>query len=148
VQYPSLDDWSLNKDLVRSSPCFYGQPRYDCIAWQVTDTKIAFGRLLSTFTTVYEGRTAHLALVAPYNGRGDAGARVKDRDFNFIRVRRARWSESCVIPLTSIVRGACLPHAWDTTSKESAEFLLNDRIDTDWWLRSRNLLATDGLDLG
>ncbi|KAH6873590.1 hypothetical protein BKA70DRAFT_1379131 [Coprinopsis sp. MPI-PUGE-AT-0042] len=131
VQYASLDDWSLNRDLIRASPRFYNQERYDCLAWQVTDTKITFGQLLSAFAVEY-----------------GVGTRTKDKDFKFVWVCRRPWADSLVIPIDSIVRGACLPRAWDSTSTHEDEHILNDCIDTDWWLRSKNLLGSNpGLEL-
>ncbi|KAH6902842.1 hypothetical protein BKA70DRAFT_1111973 [Coprinopsis sp. MPI-PUGE-AT-0042] len=142
AHFSSHDDWTANRDLIRASPSFWDQLRYDHLAWQTTNTTIAFGRLLSAFTIEYGGETAYLALVLPYDYRPLRTTRTKDEDFDFLRVRRRLLKESMVISIESIIRGACLPEAWDCEYGD--EYILNDCIDTDWWLRSKALKGRGG----
>ncbi|KAH6883656.1 hypothetical protein BKA70DRAFT_1378000 [Coprinopsis sp. MPI-PUGE-AT-0042] len=142
--FPNLNDWTLSTDFIRASPLFHNRERYDCLAWQATASTFAFGQLLSAFSIEFAGKTAFLALVIPYDHRGqDRASRSRDSEFNFIRVRRRPWKDSMVISLDSIIRGACIPQAWDCDAMD--EYIVNDCIDTDWWLRLRRAGGEKGL---
>ncbi|KAG1908652.1 uncharacterized protein F5891DRAFT_1124360 [Suillus fuscotomentosus] len=90
VNYESMVDWCLHRDLLRCSPKFYGSPRFNCvISCSIGDTDLA------------------LALIHPYDV-GIGVRRRQDVDLGLWRVRAKPRSSSEIISVRSIIRGAAL----------------------------------------
>lgn len=130
-----------SRDLVRVNPSFFGRERYDSVMYQATESTASLGRVLSFFSITVEGSTHQLALIIPYdrNPWPDAATRQKDKDLGFLRVSRRSLKDSEVISADSIIRSCVLVRAWDSDYPD--DHILNDCVDTDWWLRAMKLRA-------
>lgn len=131
VNYESIVDWRTATDYLRCSPSFHNFPRYDCVILQ-TQAGVIFGRLLMLFTCVVDGQTHPVALVHPYDAL--VGQRsLKDKHFQFWRVRQRPRISSEFFSVHSIIRGAAL--AEDHSIQ--GDYLVIDTIDTDMFLRMK-----------
>ncbi|KAG2155790.1 uncharacterized protein EDB93DRAFT_1262085 [Suillus bovinus] len=131
VNYESIVDWRTATDYLRCSPSFHNFPRYDCVILQ-TQAGVIFGRLLMLFTCVVDGQTHPVALVHPYDAL--VGQRsLKDKHFQFWRIRQRPRISSKFFSVHSIIRGAAL--AEDHIIQ--GDYLVIDTIDTDMFLRMK-----------
>lgn len=76
-----------------------------------------------------------MALVQPMDKGVGGRPRIVDQDLGLHRLKMAYRSQSRFIPLRSIVRGALLCQ----DSQHADEFVVVDTVDTDMFLRIRNL---------
>lgn len=107
--------------------------------YQVTDSTASLGRVVSFFSITVEKRIHEMALIIPYdhNPRPDAATRTKDKDLGFLRVSCRPLQDSIVISADSIIHSCVLVRAWDSDYPD--DHILNDCVDTDWWLRAMKL---------
>ncbi|CDO71089.1 hypothetical protein BN946_scf184844.g93 [Trametes cinnabarina] len=80
INYESLADWREETDLLRCSPNFFNQPRYDCVLLHATPS--FFARLILVFTCKVGDRIEPLALVQPFDR---LEASTEDLDLGFFR---------------------------------------------------------------
>ncbi|KAG1856191.1 hypothetical protein C8R48DRAFT_749169 [Suillus tomentosus] len=66
VNYESMVDWCLHRDLLRCSPKFYGSLRFDCVIMKTTD-KPFFTHLMYLFGCSIGDTDLALALIHPYD---------------------------------------------------------------------------------
>ncbi|KAI0741275.1 hypothetical protein C8Q80DRAFT_1259743 [Daedaleopsis nitida] len=135
VNYESTVDWTTQTDLLRSNPNFFKAPRYDAVLIRTAEGHI-FGRILMLFTCDIGGTIYPIALVHPYDA--SVGNRSKkDRDLGFYRLRARTRSRAEFFSIHSIVRGALLVPDFG----KEGDFLVDDLIDTDMFLRMKKLAA-------
>lgn len=128
-------DWRQATDLLRCSPKFFGEERYDCVMIQLTGSKIIFGRLVFLFEWTGYGQTYPLALIHPFDV--DIGAfRNTDRHLGFYRVKVKPRKKSEVFSVHSIIRGAVAVR----DSQRDDEFIIMDTLDADMYLRLQGTL--------
>ncbi|EIW75653.1 hypothetical protein CONPUDRAFT_65680 [Coniophora puteana RWD-64-598 SS2] len=146
INYESVETWKMCTDLLRCTPSFYDKPRYDCAIVHLDADPDAFGivRLIFPFKFTIPELGANCTpfqavLVQPYTGVVDSekGPRTRrtDTDLGFLRVKAQPRSEAFVIPADSIIRGALLFPDF----RRPDEFLVNDYIDGDMFLRMKDL---------
>ncbi|EIW77891.1 hypothetical protein CONPUDRAFT_157070 [Coniophora puteana RWD-64-598 SS2] len=146
VNYESVETWKMCTDLLRCTPSFYDKPRYDCAIVHLDADPDVFGivRLVFPFKFTIPELGAncspfHAVLVQPYTGvvDSDKGSRTRrtDTELGFLRVKAQPRSEAIVIPVASIIRGALLFPDF----RRPDEFLVNDYIDGDMFLRMKDL---------
>ena len=93
-----------------------------------------FARLLFVFKCTFDSATYPFALVAPLDA--PIGRLLKkDKDLGLYRVRGRRAKDSVFIPATSIIRGALLIPDPCTYG----DYFVMDLIDSDWFLRCREI---------
>ncbi|KAG1731406.1 hypothetical protein EDB19DRAFT_2008263 [Suillus lakei] len=138
VNFESIVDWRTTTDYLRCSPSFHNFPRYDCVILQ-TQAGVIFGRLLMLFTCVVDGQTHPVALVHPYDA--PVGQRsLKDKHFQFWRVRQRPRISSEFFSVHSIIRGAALVEDHSIPG----DYLVIDTIDTDMFLRMKVMHKSAG----
>ncbi|KAG1793231.1 hypothetical protein EV424DRAFT_1475677 [Suillus variegatus] len=74
VNYESMVDWRLQRDLLQCNPKFFGPPRYDCVMIK-TEHQLFFARLIYMFHCKVGGTECSIALIHPY----DVGIGVRRR---------------------------------------------------------------------
>ncbi|KAF9231296.1 hypothetical protein BU15DRAFT_56335, partial [Melanogaster broomeanus] len=127
-------------DYLRCNPSFHGHPHYDCALIRTHDQhgdqreKFAVVRLHFMFRYTVRGHTSELALVT-YMDVPTGARRTLDKDLRFTRLRSRPPASSEFIPLQSIVRGALLVPDF----KHDGDFFLVDYVDSDWFLRAKQL---------
>ncbi|KAG2103174.1 hypothetical protein BD769DRAFT_1630901 [Suillus cothurnatus] len=138
VNFESIVDWRITTDYLRCSPSFHNFARYDCVILQ-TQAGPMFGRLLMLFTCIVDGRTHPIALVHPYDA--PVGLRsLKDKHFQFWRVRERPRISSEFFSVRSIIRGAALTEDHNVPG----DYLVIDTIDTDMFLRMKLMHGSAG----
>lgn len=145
VDYISAENGDVETDLLRMNPDFHNNVRYDCVLIQATNTTFTLGRLVAVigYTPDNHPHELQYAVVIPFDvhisRRGiDAGTRENQkrcRHLRFKQVRSRKASDSVIIPVESIVRGALLIE--DFGGHYADEFILMDVVDADWFLRMR-----------
>lgn len=135
VRYRSLIDWTTQRDLLRVSPSFHGQPRNDWVLIKATDKQYVIGQLLTIFTLTLGDITHSLAHVLPLDANFDHRAslsRTRDKDLRFIRVRARRQLESVILDVQSIERGCLLVQ---DHGNDPNDYIVIDVTDQDMWWR-------------
>ncbi|KAG1786171.1 uncharacterized protein HD556DRAFT_1434837 [Suillus plorans] len=123
VGYESLVDWRVSLDYLRCNPMFHGLPRYDCVILQ-TEAGPIFAKLLLIFTCTVGDIDYPITLTLPYDQAVGARPR-KDKDFKFWRVKAK-------------------PRASAEDSTRPNEFLVVNTIDTDMFLRMKEIRTEAG----
>ncbi|KAG2117609.1 hypothetical protein DEU56DRAFT_874099 [Suillus clintonianus] len=136
INYESMVDWRLHRDLLRCNPQFYGSPRYDCVMVKTAD-KPFFARLVYMFSCSIGGADFPLALIHPYDVGIASSRRRRDDDIGVWRVRAKPRSSSEIISVRSIVRGAALASDPETPG----DYFVIHTVDTDIFLRVKALQA-------
>ncbi|KAG1863490.1 hypothetical protein C8R48DRAFT_748092 [Suillus tomentosus] len=136
VNYESIVDWRVHRDLLRCNPKFYGSPRYDCVMVKTAD-KPFFARLVYMFTCSIGGTDFPLALIHPYDVNIAGTRRRRDDDIGLWRVRAKPRSSSEIISVRSIIRGAALANDPET----AGDYFVIHTVDTDIFLRVKALQA-------
>ncbi|GJF00634.1 hypothetical protein PsYK624_169280 [Phanerochaete sordida] len=138
VEYESFGTWETSQDKLRCNPDFHKKgERYDSVLFRETEDTFTFARLICIFICKTDGHRLPMALVQPYDGAiaTSDGRRPVDWDFQFHRVKLAERSDSRVIPLRAVERGALLTEDPD----HEDEYLVVDTVDTDMFLRIRKM---------
>ena len=139
VNYESMVDWRLRRDLLRCNSKFFGSPRYDCVMIK-TEHQPFFARLIYMFRCKVGGTELSLALIHPYDV-GIGVRRRQDLDLGLWRVRAKPRSSSEFIFVESIIRGAALA----SDPEAVGDYFVMDTIDTDMFLRMKALQGSSGL---
>ncbi|KAG1905179.1 uncharacterized protein F5891DRAFT_1126021 [Suillus fuscotomentosus] len=126
VNYESIVDWRVHRDLLQCNPKFYGSPRYDCVMVKTVD-KPFFARLVYMFTCSIGGTDFPLALIHPYDVNIAGTRRRRDDDIGLWRI----------ISVQSIIRGAALANDPET----AGDYFVIHTVDTDIFLRVKALQA-------
>ncbi|KAG2116966.1 hypothetical protein DEU56DRAFT_874124 [Suillus clintonianus] len=134
VNYESIVDWRVHRDLLRCNPKFYGSPRYDCVMVKTAD-KPFFARLVYVFTCLIGGTDFPLALIHPYDVNIADTRRRRDDNIGLWRVRAKPRSSSEIISVRSIIRGAALANDPET----AGDYFVIHTVDTDIFLRVKAL---------
>ncbi|EIW75603.1 hypothetical protein CONPUDRAFT_65807 [Coniophora puteana RWD-64-598 SS2] len=143
VNYESHENWKVSTDLLRCTPSFYDRPRYDCAIAHLDEDPDVYGivRLILIFKfTIPELGAKSLpffaALVQPYTASLTLGSRTRrlDTDLGLLRVKAQPRSDSIVIPIDSIIRGAVLSQDF----RRPDEYFVNDYVDGDMFLRMKD----------
>ncbi|KAG1903419.1 uncharacterized protein F5891DRAFT_1127252 [Suillus fuscotomentosus] len=135
VNYKSMVDWCLHRDLLRCSPKFYGSPRFNCVIVKTTD-KPFFTRLVYLFGCSIGDTDLALALIHPYDV-GIGVCRRQDVDLGLWHVQAKPRSSSEIISVRSIIRGAVLAR----DPEMDGDHLVIHTIDADMFLRIKSLQA-------
>ncbi|KAF6743131.1 hypothetical protein DFP72DRAFT_1102075 [Ephemerocybe angulata] len=142
VTYTSLETDLPETNIVRCSPSFHGNPRYDSIIINDPDGPL-FARLLGLFVLKdgAEDRGVPIALILPYDGKVTDAQRRRDERLGFYRVstQKPRGSAPEFVFARTIVRGTVLVPANELKS----EFFVFDVLDADMFLRVQELLKGD-----
>ncbi|KAG2101790.1 hypothetical protein BD769DRAFT_1697154 [Suillus cothurnatus] len=132
VNYKSLVDWRQYTDYLRCNPQFFGAPRFDCVFIQ-TQQSIIIGRLVFVFECAVGNDLFPIALIHPFDA--PTGLRLrKDKQLNIFRVRAKPRVRTEFFSVRSIIRGALL-----VQDDNSLDYLVVDTIDTDMFLRVRDM---------
>ncbi|KAF9060741.1 hypothetical protein BDP27DRAFT_1452568 [Rhodocollybia butyracea] len=141
VRYESLDTWRLATDYLRCNPHFRGEARFDFVIFKgIVDP--VFAQMHYIFVCKARDQEYPLALVQSYKVV-HARPRI-DKDLGILRIRKGTQTE--LIPVSSIIRGAVvLPLASDNLA-EANDMLVFDALDADMFLRIKNYYPgyTDG----
>lgn len=134
MDFESKITWRTETDYLRCNSMFYGKPRYDAVALKDGD-RTFFGIFISVFVfkTISE-EFRPFALIQPLD-IVEGIKSTKDRQLHLYRLRSARRRDSIFIPLEGIVHGALLIEDPGVTG----DFFIVDVIDTDWFMRCREL---------
>ncbi|KAG1826427.1 hypothetical protein EV424DRAFT_1600316 [Suillus variegatus] len=135
VNYESMVDWRLKRDLLRCNPSFFGSPRYDCVMVKAQDQPF-FARLIFLFRCSIGEIVLSFALIHPYDV-AIGHRRRQDIDLGLYRVRAKPRASLELISVESIIRGAVL--ASDPAT--AGDYFVVDTIDTDIFLRMKSLQA-------
>ncbi|KAG2078672.1 hypothetical protein BDR04DRAFT_1124392 [Suillus decipiens] len=136
VNYESIVDWCVHRDLLRCNPKFYGSPRYDCVMVKTAD-KPFFARLVYMFTCSIGGTDFPLALIHPYDVNIASTRRRRDDNIGLWRVRAKPRSSSEIISVWSIIWGAALAN----DPEMAGDYFVIHTVDTDIFLRVKALQA-------
>ncbi|KAG2336213.1 hypothetical protein BDR05DRAFT_1006072 [Suillus weaverae] len=139
VNYESVVDWCLQRDLLRCNPKFFGSPRYDCVMIK-TEHQPFFARLIYMFRCKVGGTELSIALIHPYDV-GIGVRRRQDLDLGLWRVQAKPRSSSEFVFVDSIIRGAALASDPEAVN----DYFIIDTIDTDIFLRMKALQDSSGL---
>ncbi|KAG1840639.1 hypothetical protein F4604DRAFT_1598758 [Suillus subluteus] len=134
VNYESIVDWRLHRDLLRCNPKFYGLPRYDCVIVKTAD-KPFFARLVYMFSCLIGNTDFPLALIHPYDVGIASSRRRRDNDMGLWRVLAKPRISSEIISVQSIIRGAALTNDPET----DGDYFVIHTVDTDMFLRVKAL---------
>ncbi|KAJ7657002.1 hypothetical protein DFH06DRAFT_1410572 [Mycena polygramma] len=134
LHYTSLEDWTDQCDVLRCNPSFQvnHEERFDCVAINMDDDPLTFGRMLFLFECrLPSGRTEDIALVRLF----------KKSNWRPNTVWKNCWifedGRTIFILPRYFVRGAHLVNCFGC-SKEKSTFYLDDVADFDWLLRAGN----------
>ncbi|KAG1905761.1 uncharacterized protein F5891DRAFT_1125792 [Suillus fuscotomentosus] len=128
VNYESMVDWHLKRDLLRCNPSFFGSPRYDCVMVKAQDQPL-FAHLIFLFRCSIGEIVLSFALIHPYDVA--IGHRHRqDIDLGLYHVRAKPCASLELISIESIIRGAVL--ASDPAT--AGDYFIVDTIDTDIFL--------------
>ncbi|KAG2104264.1 hypothetical protein BD769DRAFT_1630826 [Suillus cothurnatus] len=136
VNYESIVDWRMHRDLLRCNSNFYGSPRYDCVIVNTANTPF-IARLVYMFSCPIGGTDFLLALIHPYDIHIPNSCRRRDNDLGLWRVRAKPRSSSEIIPVRSIIRGAALASNPET----DGDYFVIHTLDTDMFLQVKALQA-------
>jgi hypothetical protein len=134
VSYESAVTSRLETDYLRAHPMFFGQPRFDGIIYQDSDTTYAFANLIFMFVCEAYSQRIPMALVQPLD-KFMGPARIEDFDLGLCRLRGKPRHLSRFIALRSVVRGALILKE----AGRNEEYLAIDTIDTDMFVRLHDL---------
>lgn len=133
-----MADWRQDTDILRCNSKFYGHPRYDCAMFSATPSPF-FGCLMPMFTCVVGSWIESIALIQSFDQRPLS---QKDQDLGFYRVwERQRGSLAEFVSLHSVQRGELLVQDFE----KSGDYLVHDLVDSDMFLRVRELKAEPAL---
>ncbi|KAF7347043.1 hypothetical protein MVEN_01458100 [Mycena venus] len=130
ISYQSLEDWRGARDILRCSPSFHHNVRYDCVLVNMVDPGLHCARLRALLRcTLPSGRQIDIALVHMFEpSRWKprtrwAGCQIRDevKEYSFLSMEH-------------VVRGALLAPV-SGASNEPTHFLI-DTIDADMFLRT------------
>ncbi|KAJ3563065.1 hypothetical protein NP233_g9182 [Leucocoprinus birnbaumii] len=143
VHYASIVDWRGETDYLRCSEEFHNCARYDSIIYN-SDGQMQFGELQMVFTIKLRRDDQSdyiipLCLIRPYEQLTTSGSTrsQKDRDLQFIRLKKKGLKESEVIFAESIERGIVAFPSYD--SRAGDEYIIFDVLDPDLFIRLREL---------
>ena len=125
-------DWRPTTDYLRCNPSFFGHERYDHALIEEAGRHF-FVHLLHLFQVTVGEQLHALAYVKTYC-RPPGHMRRKDKDLGIYRLQ-LRASQYQIISLNSVVRGAVIISDFSNPG----EFLVVDTIDTDMFLRMKQL---------
>lgn len=130
------------EDLLRCSPSFHGQPRYDSILYE-TEQGEKFGKLIKVIALdddITHARYA-VALVQPFDDEVEVDA-TKDFDLGLYRVRMRMRRQCEVVPIHRIIRGALIvKDIYDETDPTKRTFFVMDTLDADIFERVKVLFC-------
>lgn len=141
IQYESLVDWHLHRDILCCSPCFHGRERCDCVLVD-SDEGVSFARLHTLLELESPTRTKPTCLDPPI-----PLALVSYLDPVFGPMSIMEWATDLrrfcqrpptrteVIPARSIIHGALLVSILDSSRLD--DYLANDLFDHDMYSRFR-----------
>ena len=149
VDFESKVNWKLDTDLLRCSPSFQGQERYDAVIISRQGPQggsYEFARLHLAFICQIQDQRYALGLIWPMaiispsttTARGQNASNVLtdadiDRALSLCRVRARKGPE--IVPLRSITRGALL---YKDPAK-THDYIAVDVVDSDMFLRLKEL---------
>lgn len=123
--------WREETNILRCSPSFYNEPRYDSIIFHDHEDRFTFAKLVFSFICSLEsGEKYPLLLVQPMV---PVERRVMDRELCLYPFKAAPRSKCRLVPLQSLVRGAVLYE--DTAPRRVRYYFAMDLIDEDMFVR-------------
>lgn len=126
---------------------FHRHPRYDCAIIQRSASDFFFGRLLALFMLTVNGRGLSLAFVLPFEPiYTHRNRKVSDVELELLRLREMPTANAVFVSIYSIIRGAVLIQSGEEAPHRSSDFFLFDMLDSDMFLRSREILKRYAYD--
>lgn len=135
-----MADWTIKTDYLRCNENFYGNPRYDCVLVNNSDTGPYFARILLLLTCQVDGKEYPIAVIQPFISVYKHRNRKRmDTDFELLRVRQNFRIDRQIVSVHTFIRGAVLIPSGDVTNDgfPSRDFFLFDVLDPDMFLRAR-----------
>ncbi|KAG9085669.1 hypothetical protein FRC06_003502 [Ceratobasidium sp. 370] len=138
VQYESMVDWCLHRDVLHCSPGFYLKERRDCVLVN-SDDGVALARLLLLLECKDAASPPSfpevpLALVSYFDPVFRPISAI-ERAIGFRRFMERSRERAQLIPARSIIRGALLAPVLETGHPN--EYLANDIFEPDLYFRYR-----------
>ncbi|KAG1856505.1 hypothetical protein C8R48DRAFT_749127 [Suillus tomentosus] len=125
VNYESMVNWHLKRDLLRCNPSFFGSPRYDCVMVKAQDQPF-FARLIFLFRCSIGEIVLSFALIHPYDV-AIGHRRRQDIDLGLYRVRAKPRASPELISVDD--------------PATAGDYFIVDTIDTNIFLRMKSLQA-------
>ncbi|TEB18351.1 hypothetical protein FA13DRAFT_1822013 [Coprinellus micaceus] len=151
VLYESKETWQWESNILRCSPSFYNNPRYDSVMIQVDDGHPLFARLLHLFTVANSHDPTSpripLALILPYDGHVTQQEVTHDSFLGFHRIRPQVKPIPEVVFARWIIRGALLIPSFGDDEDDismTADHFVFDILDSDMFLRMRDIIPAGG----
>ncbi|CAA7269458.1 unnamed protein product [Cyclocybe aegerita] len=122
VRYETKTNWEQQVDILQADK-----------DWHI------FTQLLLIFGIVVDGTEHHLALILPYDEpvtHRSAALRSRDKDLRFTCVRSRHGTNSAVISVNSVVRGALFIQDYGGFPDD---YLVFEVVDDDMWWRMKSL---------
>lgn len=131
--------WREETDLLRCTPKFFGQPRYDGAISQTASDEFMIVRLMFVFCLHVGDMIYALGMVQPMQtpARVSAKRQEIDRELGFCRVKELARVRPTFIPLRSLKRGVLLYP--EPVQYKEPEHIVVDTIGTGdmfIWLKS------------
>ena len=137
--YESRINWRSTVDSLRCSPNFHGSTRRDHVLINTMQGAV-FAQLVLVFTLKILNVTYPVALIHPFARETSRGSRLqKDKDLNFLRLRKLKDAKTEFIFVRSIIRGAVLVPDEAVTDN----YLVFHDLDGDMFVRVREMLKQD-----
>ncbi|GJE85101.1 hypothetical protein PsYK624_011780 [Phanerochaete sordida] len=137
VDYESVITWRAAKDLLRCSPSFYNEPRYDSIMFHDFENTTALAQLVFPFVVQLDsGEREPMLLIQPTT---EEKRRDMDRDLGLYPYLMKTRDKCRIIPLISLIRGAVL---YKDASRTSHYFAV-DTLDSDMFIRMKSVFRKE-----
>lgn len=142
VTYQSLVNLKESADLLRCSPSFYNEPRYDGVMIN-TDKGAYIGQLIQLFECEYLSQRYPLALVHPFDIKVTDGRQrwkfQRDKDLGFYRLRARPRVFSQFVSIYSIIRGVLLVEDSSSDLSNGQDYFVVDTVDADMFFRMKKV---------
>ena len=129
-------DWSVQADLLRCNPKFWGRPRYDFVMVNHPSRGQVFAKLVCLFTSTVGTCVYPLALVQALDRQLRSGTvKAIDKKLSIYRWHLRPRDRCEIITVRSIVRGALLV----PDMKYSGDHFVINTVDADTFLRMQRM---------
>ena len=129
-------DLSIQQDLLRCNPDFWGDPRYDCVIVNLPPRGQTFAKLVCLFTCTVSACVHPLALVQSLDHRPRSGpVRDVDEKLSLYRWNLQPRNRCEIIPVHSIVHRVLLT----PDTKYSGDHFVVNTVDADMFLRVKHM---------
>lgn len=135
IQYQSLEDWSLNQDILRCNPSFHSRPRNDCAIVNLNPGDLNFVRIYGLYQCQFSsGRSTDIAFCRLFK---ESTWRPKAKWDGCRVFEEANENTAQFVSIEYVVRGAHMIPVFSGV-RHSRKQYFNDVIDGDMLLRAGN----------